>query len=37
MDKKVMYALIGGIAVVGAAVAYHMVKSQEDAESEDIE
>jgi hypothetical protein len=33
MDKKVLYALIGGVAVVGAAVAYHLAtKSAEEAE-----
>ena len=41
MDKKVLYALIGGVAVVGAAVAYHMAsKSAEEADDgidEDLE
>jgi hypothetical protein len=33
MDKKVLYALIGGVAVVGAAVAYHLAsKSIEEAD-----
>lgn len=33
MDKKVLYALIGGVAVVGAAVAYHLAsKSAEEAD-----
>ena len=32
MDKKVMYALIGGAAVVGASVAYYLAsKSVEDS------
>lgn len=36
MDKKVLYALIGGVAVVGAAVAYHLAsKSTEEAEDMD--
>ena len=29
MDKKVMYALIGGAAFVGAAVAYHFMSATE--------
>jgi hypothetical protein len=41
MDKKVLYALIGGVAVVGAAVAYHLAtKSAEEADDgidEDLE
>lgn len=41
MDKKVLYALIGGAAVVGAAVAYHLAsKSAEEADDgidEDLE
>lgn len=32
MDKKVMYALIGGAAVIGAAVAYHLLSQTEEAE-----
>jgi hypothetical protein len=33
MDKKVLYALIGGVAVVGAAVAYHLAsRSAEEAD-----
>ena len=35
MDKKVLYALIGGVAVVGAAVAYHLSKATEEAEDLD--
>ena len=39
MDKKVLYALIGGAAVVGAAVAYHfMSKSEaEDTLDDDLD
>jgi hypothetical protein len=40
MDKKVLYALIGGVAVVGAAVAYHLAsKASEEADNidEDLE
>lgn len=39
MDKKVQWALIGGIAVVGAAVAYHLFNSQkeDDPIDDDIE
>jgi hypothetical protein len=29
MDKKVMYALIGGVALIGAAIAYKLVSSSE--------
>jgi len=39
MDKKVMYALIGGVAVIGAAVAFHMLgkaDSEGDAMDEDL-
>ena len=36
MDKKVLYALIGGVAIVGAAVAYHMA-SKSTEEADDIE
>lgn len=33
MDKKVMYALIGGAAVIGAAVAFHfLARSSEEAD-----
>lgn len=36
MDKKVLYALIGGVAVVGAAIAYHMAsKSTEEVDMDD--
>ena len=35
MDKKVVYALIGGAALIGAAVAYHLFsKSSEEAEGD---
>ena len=36
MDKKVLYALIGGVAIVGAAVAYH-IASKSTEEADDIE
>lgn len=29
MDKKVMYALIGGVALIGAAIAYKLATSSE--------
>ena len=33
MDKKVLYALLGGVALVGAAFAFHMIdKSSEESE-----
>lgn len=35
MDKKVVYALIGGAAVIGAAVAYHFLSG--NSESEGVE
>lgn len=36
MDKKVLYALIGGATLIGAAVAYHMVsRSTGDGDDED--
>ena len=28
MDKKVIYALIGGVALIGAAIAYSMSKEK---------
>jgi hypothetical protein len=34
MDKKVMYALIGGVAVVGAAVAFHILSRSSEADEE---
>ena len=37
MDKKVMYALIGGVAVLGAAVAYHLANRQSEEVEDDIE
>ena len=36
MDKKVMYALIGGIALIGAAIAYKMVSSGEADVKDDL-
>jgi hypothetical protein len=35
MDKKVMYALIGGVAVVGAAIAYYAVNKEKVEEEEE--
>jgi len=39
MDKKVLYLLLGGAAIVGAAVAFHMIKSSDgdDGLDEDLE
>jgi hypothetical protein len=40
MDKKVLYALIGGAAVVGAAIAYHFISNSEqeaDALEDDLD
>ena len=37
MDKKVMYALIGGVAVVGAAIAYYAVNKEKVEEEGDME
>ena len=37
MDKKVLYALIGGVAVVGAAVAYYAVSKEKVEEEGDME
>jgi hypothetical protein len=35
MDKKFVYALLGGAAIIGAAVAYHLFsKSSEEAEGD---
>jgi hypothetical protein len=31
VDKKVMYALIGGVAVVGAAIAFHFMSKEGDS------
>lgn len=36
MDKKVMYALIGGAAVIGAAVAFHFM-GKADSESDSMD
>ena len=33
MDKKVLYALIGGVALVGAAIAYNMISSGDTADA----
>lgn len=32
MDKKVLYALIGGVALVGAAIAYSMSKGNDEVD-----
>jgi|TARA_B110000285_G_scaffold13238_1_gene13119 hypothetical protein len=37
MDKKVMYALIGGVAVVGAAIAYYAVNKEKVEDEGDME
>lgn len=39
MNKKVLYALLGGAAVVGAAVAFHFLSSKEagDTLGDDLE
>ena len=34
MDKNVKYALLGGLALVGAALAYHFYKQQVDNEDD---
>lgn len=35
MDKKVMYALIGGVALIGAAIAYKLVSGSDDGKVEE--
>lgn len=35
MDKKVLYALLGGVALVGAAIAFHYLGSKEVNEEEE--
>ena len=36
MDKRVLYALLGGAALVGAAVAFHLIgKSAEESDFDD--
>jgi hypothetical protein len=37
MDKKVMYAILGGAAVVGAAVAYHFLSSASEEADDSLE
>jgi len=37
MDKRVMYALMGGVAVVGAAVAYSVYAGKAEQETDTIE
>ena len=37
MDKKVLYALIGGVAVVGAAVAYYAANKEKVEDEGDME
>ena len=34
MDKRVLYGLIGGLTIVGAAVAYHLL-SKNSADADD--
>jgi len=34
MDKKVMYALIGGVALIGAAIAYKMVSGSDEVKDD---
>jgi hypothetical protein len=36
MDKKVLYALLGGAAVAVAAIAYSMSKGSDEATTDDI-
>ena len=39
MDKKVLYALLGGVAVVGAAIAFYAVSKEnveDEADMEDV-
>jgi len=35
MDKKVMYALIGGAAIIGAAVAFHLISAKTEEADDD--
>jgi hypothetical protein len=37
MDKKVMYALLGGVAIIGAAVAFHMASGKGDEVEEQLD
>ena len=37
MDKKVMYALMGGVAVIGAAVAFHLLSKSESEADETLD
>jgi len=37
MDKKVLYALIGGVAVVGAAIAYYAANKEKVEDEPDME
>jgi len=37
MDKKVMYALVGGAALVGAAVAFHLLSKSSDEVEDSLE
>ena len=36
MDSKVKYALLGGAALIGAAIAFHVLGKQEDPIDDDI-
>ena len=37
LDKKVLYALLGGVAIVGAAIAYNSLKGQSEGVEDQIE
>ena len=37
MNKRVLYGLLGGAAVIGAAVAFHLVSKQTDEADENLE
>ena len=37
MDKKVLYALLGGVAVVGAAIAFYAVSKEKVEDEADME
>jgi len=37
MDKKVVYALLGGAALVGAAVAYHLLSGSTEEVEDSLE
>lgn len=37
MDKKVVYALLGGAAVIGAAIAYHFYSSSTEGVEDEMD